>query len=312
MLGRTVLRRLGASLITIAISSFLIYGALYLAPGSPIDFLLGGTQPSPAQVAALDRQYGIGRPLFVGYLSWLNQIVHGHLGTSIEYHVGVWQLISEHMSTTLLLIVLTMLITVVVGLAWGALGAIRGGATDTAVIASSSAALATPPLVAAPILIGVFAVKLGWFPIQGTGSGALGQVWHLTLPAIALAVSLSAMLARVARTSFVEESNREHVLTAVSRGLPQAAVIWRHVVRNSLLPIVTMIGLITAYLITGTIVIEQIFAVDGVGSLLVEAVTRHDFPVVQAISLLIVISFLVVNFLVDSMYLAIDPRLRAR
>jgi peptide/nickel transport system permease protein len=305
-------RRFTSSLATLFISSFVIFGAMYLAPGSPLDFLLGGTQVAPGEVEALKQQYGLNHPFAERYFNWLGQLFQGNLGTSITFHTPVWQLLTARFETTGLLICYAVVLTVVLGCIWGAIGALRGGQTDTSIVAGTSILLATPPFVAAVLLVDVFAVRLHWFPVQGGGSSLPDRLWHLTLPALALALALGAFLARVVRTSLRDELGKEHVVTAVSRGLPYPSIVRRHVARNALMPIVTLVGLIVAYLVTGTIVVENVFALNGLGSLLVSSVGTHDFPVVQAIALLVVLIFVVVNVLVDLTYVLIDPRLRAQ
>jgi peptide/nickel transport system permease protein len=172
----------------------------------------------------------------------------------------------------------------------------------------TSAAAATPSFVAAIVLITVFSVNLGWFPVFGGGSGLTGRITHLTLPAFALALSWIGLLARVTRSAMIEELGREHVQAARSRGLPERAIIRRHGLRNALIPITTVSGLIVPGLISGAVVVESAFALNGLGSLLLQSVATKDFPVVQAISLILVAAFVIINTLVDLLYTTIDPR----
>ena len=196
----------------------------------------------------------------------------------------------------------------VVGTLAGLVAGLYRGKLGLSVTAVSAVGLAIPSFVAAVVLISVFAVGLGWFPVFGAGTGFLDRIWHLTLPAIALAISNVAYLARISETAIAHEAAADHVVTARSRGIPYRLVVRRHVLRNAAIPITTTAGLITAYLVVGAAVVETAFGVNGIGSYLVEAVTRHDFAVVQAISLIVVAAFLAINLIVDLLYARLDPR----
>jgi peptide/nickel transport system permease protein len=181
---------------------------------------------------------------------------------------------------------------------------------DRLVIIITSGFAAVPAFVAAVILVAVFAVDLKWFPVFGSGVSFGSDVWHLTLPAIALALAASGYCARITRTAVIEERQKEHVDIARVRGLPELRIIRRHIVRNSLVPITTVVGLTIASLIAGTVVVEQAFNLNGIGSLLVLSVENHDFPVVQAVTLIMVAAFIVVNTIVDLTYPLLDPRIK--
>jgi peptide/nickel transport system permease protein len=196
------------------------------------------------------------------------------------------------------------------GVGFGLLAGIRGGLLDKGVLLATVVGQAVPSFVAAIALIWVFAIELGWFPAIGAGAGLAGRVQHLILPAVALALAQLAYVARITRAATREELGREHVETARARGLAPSQIARRHVVRNAMIPIVTVSGLTVAGLLTTTVVVERAFNLDGVGSLLVEAVIRKDFTVVQAVSLLFVAAFVLVNTLVDVVYVALDPRMR--
>jgi len=171
------------------------------------------------------------------------------------------------------------------------------------------ASLSTPAFVLGALLIVVFALGLGWFPVYGSGSGFGDRLWHLTLPAIALALSSAAYLSRISSASITSEMGKEHVETAMSRGLPRKLVVRRHVLRNASIPVITVVGLTIAGLVAGTVVVENVFALDGLGSLLVRAILQRDYAVVQAVVLLLTIVFVLVNLVVDVLYSLVDPRL---
>lgn len=307
-LGRRVL----GLAVVLLITSFLVFAALYVAPGSPESFLLQGKTVSPATIREIRAQYHLNDPFFVQYAKWLGGIVRGDFGRSLIFRQQVSGLVASRVPTTLWLTAYAAVLIIIGGIALGVVAALRPGAVDRLVLVTTSAAVATPSFVAAVVLMTVFAVDLGWFPVFGSGSGVAGRISHLTLPAVALAVSWIGLLARVARSAMAEELAREHVQTARSRGLPERVVVRRHGLRNALIPITTVSGLVVAGLISGAVVVENAFALNGLGSLLLQSVATKDFPVVQAISLILVAAFIVVNTLVDLLYAAIDPRVRLR
>ncbi|MFC5337119.1 ABC transporter permease [Leucobacter denitrificans] len=305
-----ILRRLGSLLLVLLVTSFLVFGLMYLAPGSPLLFVLGPRGGTPEQVAQVTAQYHLDDPFFVRYFAWLADVFRGDLGDSIVYRQSVTDLLGSRISTTVALISLAMIIIVVIGVSLGLIASLRGGWIDQVITTLSTLGLATPTFVIGVALISLFSVGLGWFPTNGSGSGGFDTIVHLTLPAIALAVASSAYLSRITRASILEENGREHVQTAVARGLRPRIVVARHVLRNALIPITTVIGLTVATLIAGAVVIESVFAVDGLGSLLVRAILQRDFALVQAVILVLVVAFVVINAIVDFLYTIIDPRIQ--
>ncbi|MGW1989451.1 ABC transporter permease [Embleya sp. NPDC001921] len=308
---RFAVRRLLEMAVTLLAASFVVFGAMYLAPGNPASFLLGGRSASPAALEAIEKQYHLNDPFIEQYLRWLTNVLHGDFGRSLQYRTDVSHLLADRLPTTLLLVAMAMVIVVVLGLALGRLGAVRGGATDSAVLVGTTVAIGTPAFVAAILLQGLFAVELGWFPSSGSGSGkGLGtMMWHLTLPAVALALYLVGLLARVTRSAMLEALDGEHVTVARSRGVPERHVISRHVFRNALGPVLTTAGLIVSTLLVCTVLVESAFSVGGVGQLLELSATTKDFPTVQAISLIIIGIFMTVNLIVDLLLPLVDPRI---
>ncbi|MFD7297392.1 ABC transporter permease [Streptomyces sp. NPDC059897] len=306
---RFVLLRLAGLAAVLLVASFLVYGLLYLVPGGPMAFLLGNRTGTPEQIAAIRAQYHLDDPFLVRYVSWLGDALGGDLGRSLVYRQDVTTLLGTRAATTLWLVAYSSLLIVVGGLAAGTLAALRGGRTDAAVTGVSSVLLATPVFVIGVVLVIVFARGLGWFPVFGAGEGLWGRVHHLTLPAITLAVGSAAYLARITRASVREEMGREHVETARSRGLSESRIVRRHVLRNAAVPVTTVIGLTVAGLLAGAVVVENVFALDGIGSLFVRAIMQRDFAVVQAVVLVLVASFVVVNLVVDLFYSVLDPRM---
>lgn len=305
-----VLSRLGQMALTLLVASFLTFVFLQAAPGDPVEMMLGGKANDPDAVRRLNEQFGFDDPVLVQYWHWLTAFLHGDMGTSFLFRDDVSGLVTSRLATTVLLVAFGSTLVIVFGFALGLLAARSGRVVDTGVSVLLSVALATPSYVIAIVLITVFSLYLNWFPVFGSGAGLLDRLHHLTLPAITLALSSSAAMARVTRASIKEEGRRDHVTTAVARGLDRRTVLRRHVVRNALLPITTVAGILIAALVAGTVIVEQAFGLDGLGSLLVLAITRKDYAVVQSVSVLVIGAFLVANALVDLLYGVIDPRTR--
>jgi len=301
--------RLVGLVITLLVSSFLIFSSLYLTPGDPISTLSGGRTLPPEAVEAVRQQYHLDDPFFLRYLAWLGDVVRGDLGESFVFNAAVSALVSARVGTTVLLVAMASVLIVGVGITLGVLGGLRGGLLDKGMLVTTVIGQAVPSFVAAIVLIWLFAVRLSWFPAIGSGEGFAGRLHHLTLPAMALALAYLAYVARISRAATRDELGREHVETARARGLSSSQVVRRHVVRNAMIPIATVSGLTIAGLLAGTVVVERAFNLDGLGSLLVEAVARKDVAVVQAVSLILVTAFVVVNTLVDLLYRVLDPRM---
>ncbi|ADB54111.1 ABC transporter permease [Conexibacter woesei] len=307
-----ILGRLATLVLICLAASFLVFLSLHLAPGSPENFLVRGNSVTAETLRAVRAQYSLDDPFIVQYWNWLTNAVQGDFGRSLQFRQSVSGLIESRLPTTLFLVGYAALLIFVVGIGLGVLAAVKRGTVNSIVLVVTSIGTATPAFVAAIFLVTIFSVKLGWFPAFGNGSGFLDRVWHLTLPAIALAISSVALVARATRSAMESELNAEYVETARARGVPERAVIWRHAFRNALGPIATLAGLLVSSLLVITTLVETVFGLSGVGSLLVQAVNAKDFPVVQAGVLLIVGAFVVTNAIVDIAYPWIDPRVRGR
>ncbi|WP_327088895.1 ABC transporter permease [Nonomuraea sp. NBC_01738] len=310
MIARFLSRRLLEAALTLAAASFLVFGAVHLAPGSPETFLLGGRAASPQALAAIRAQYHLDDPFLLRYLKWAGDALTGDLGRSMQYRGPVLDLIEARLPSTLLLITMAAVLVVVLGIGLGQLAAVRGGTAGSAVLVGTSVALGTPSFVAAIGLLWVFSVQLGWFPTIGSGDGLPDMIYHLTLPSLALALYWIGWLARVTRGAMRDQLALDHVTVARGRGLPERLVIRRHVLRNALGPIVTVSGLTISGLVISTVLVEAAFGLGGLGALLESSVQVKDFPVVQAITLLVVALFTLTNLLVDLCYPLVDPRIR--
>lgn len=311
MLRAASIRLLSAA-VTLLIASFIIFTALHYSPGSSVAFILGGSQntATPEQIAFIEQQYGLNDPLLTRYGTWLLHALSGDWGQSYSMRENVWTVIASRLPTTFGLIALASLFSISLGMVIGIISSIGGRFVSMALSILTTIGFATPGFVASIVLVTFFAVRLNWFPALGSGEGFADGLWHLILPSIALGLTTCCIVARITRVSVSDEMRREHVQTAIIRGVPSHLVLIRHVLRNALIPIVTIAGISMATMVAGTVVIEFAFGLHGVGTLLIAAVQQKDVPIVQAVSTLLVGTYLLVNFVVDLLYIAIDPRVR--
>lgn len=310
--ARFAVRRLMMLLGTLLVSSFVIFGSLYLAPGDPVSALSGARTLPPEAVVALRAQYHLDDPFLTRYFRWLSDVVlHGNLGTSITYREDVSSVIASRAGVTIELVVYAGLLVVLFGVGAGVLAGLKRGPLDSSIVLVTTVFAAVPSFVAAIVLLSVFSVSLGWLPAVGAGSGFAGSIEHLTLPAFAMALSAMAIVTRITRVAVRTELGREHVQTAVSRGIPYPTLVRRHVLRNAAIPVATVVGITIASLFGMSAVVEQAFGLNGLGATLVKASLSRDFAVVQGVALVFVTAFVVANALVDVLYAVLDPRVKA-
>lgn len=295
-------------ILTVIAASLLVAAALSIAPGDPAAHF-AGTHPTPEHLEAIRQELHLNESFFEKYWHWLTHAAHGDFGASLLFRTPVTDLISARLKTTIFLTAYGGILILVFGLGLGLIGGLSRR-LGPVVAAVSGLAIAIPSFVASLLLVQIFSLNLGLFPAIGAGSGFIDRLWHLTLPAIALALSLSAFLTQISRAAIREEESREHVETARGRGLPSRLIVSHHVLRNAALPIVTLGGILMAGLIASTVIVESAFGLDGIGSLLVKSTTAKDYNVVQAITLILVVAFVIVSTLIDIAQRALDPRIR--
>jgi ABC-type dipeptide/oligopeptide/nickel transport system permease component len=302
---RYVIKRLLLTLPVLAGVATLVFALIHLVPGDPAQTMLGDSA-SPADVADLRAKLGLDQPLPTQYGHFVTRLVRGDLGTSFRYGTPVSGEIVQRLGRTAELAVAAMAVAILVAIPLGVVAALnRGHAVDRAAMAASLAGISLPNFWLGPLLAIVFAVRLGWLPVSGTGD------WrNLVLPAVTLGAALAAILARMTRTSLVEELRELYVVAARARGLSRSRAVVVHAFRNSLIPVVTIIGLQFGAVLTGTIITETIFAWPGVGRLLIQAISFRDYPLVQGCILFIAVTYVAMNLLVDLAYAWLDPRIR--
>ncbi|HEX5499865.1 MAG TPA: ABC transporter permease, partial [Thermomicrobiales bacterium] len=288
---------------------------IHIAPGDPAQIMLGA-QARPEDLVTLRHELGLDQPVYVQYATWIDHAVHGDLGRSISLHRPVWNEVVSRFKNTLILSVAAMLISFPLGIGIGVVSAVKRGAfIDRFFILLATLGLSLPSFWFAMVLIIVFSVKLRWLPGAGMTSpigpgGPLDIAKHMILPAIALSVIPLAVIARYTRSSMLEVISQDFVTTARAKGLTDYAVVIQHVFRNTLVLIVTMLGLQVGFLLAGAVYIENVFSWPGVGQLLVNAILKRDFPLVQGGVLLVALSYVAINLVTDLTYAYLDPRIR--
>jgi ABC-type dipeptide/oligopeptide/nickel transport system permease component len=304
-LTRFIARRLLLTVPVLAGVATLVFSLIHLVPGDPVQAMLGESA-SREDVVDLRHRLGLDRPLYVQYAVFLRGAVTGDLGRSLRTGQSVLGAIAERMPATIELAGAAMFFAVVVAVPLGIAAAVRAGtAVDHGATTLSLIGISLPGFWLGPILAIVFAVTLGWLPVSGRGTPA-----HLVLPAITLGAPLAAVLARMTRASVLEELREVYVLAARARGVSRARAVLRHAFRNSLVPIVTVLGLQFGAVLTGAVITETIFAWPGVGRLLVQSISFRDYPLVQGCILLIAATYVAMNLLTDVVYGLLDPRIR--
>ncbi|MBA8848714.1 ABC transporter permease [Microcella alkalica] len=304
---RRLLSKIGALLLTLFLSSVVIFSAVLLTPGDPVVALAGGVRPTPEMIDAIREQYQLDQPVWVQYLSWVGSVLTGDLGTSFVYKTEVIDLIAPRFGITFLLVIYTLVLIVVFGVGSGILAAVRRGRVEQAVLVGTSLGVAMPTFVVAIVLIWIFGRVLGWFPVYGPGEGLLDNLYHLTLPAVSLAVLYIAYISRITRGAVVAQLSSEHVETARVRGIPPSRIFRRHVFLNASPQLLSVAGTTIASLFAVAAIAEHAFGLGGIGVLLTEAAARKDLPVVQTLSLMLVALFVVLNAMVDVVIAIIDP-----
>ena len=273
--------------------------------------MVGGQRISEANLVNIRKAYRLDQPLLTQYQLWLGDLVQGNLGRSYRQRTEVSTLIIDRLPLTAKLAGFSFLLALVIALPLGILAAVyRGSWVDVAATLFAVLVASSPIFFTGILLILLFSYKLGWLPALGAGDGGIDTLVHLFLPSLALGLSLAAIATRITRSSMVEALTQDYIETARAKGLPARAVILKHALRNALVPIVTVFGLLFGFLVVGTVLVEHTFGLGGLGSLLIDAVQVRDYPVVQGATVFIAGVFIVINLIVDVLYAVIDPRVR--
>lgn len=309
---RYLLRRVLSLGLSLLVASALIFSVIELVPGDPARFMLG-TGAQPETVAALRDQLGLDQPLPQRYLGWLGAILHGDFGTSFTYKTPIGGMIADRMQVSLPLALMALILAVAVAFPVGIYAAARRGkAGDAVVMGGTQLGIALPNFWFAMLLVLLFAVHLNWLPAGGFPGWTqpFAALKSLLLPAIALALPQAAILARVLRSALIETQGQDYIRTARAKGLTRSQTLRRHALRNALIPVLTILGMQFSFLLAGAIIIENVFYLPGLGRMIFQAITQRDLIVVQGAVLVLVAAVIIVTFIVDLAYAAVDPRLR--
>jgi peptide/nickel transport system permease protein len=312
MLGYVV-RRLLATIPVIGMVAFFVFSLLYLTPGDPAA-VIAGDIATVEDIERIRHTLGLDQPLLPRFWAWASAVLHGDLGISIFTNLPVTQLIGQRVEPTLSLALCTLIVAVLIAVPIGVIAAWRAGKLiDRLVMLFSVAGFSIPVFVLAYVLIYLFAIELDWLPVQGytpLREGVWPWLRHLILPSMALGTIYIALIARITRATMLDVLAQDYVRTAHAKGLAPSAVLMRHALKNAAVPIVTIIGIGVALLISGVVVTESVFAIPGIGRLTVDAIIRRDYPIIQGVILLFSTIYVLVNLAVDLSYRLFDPRIQ--
>jgi peptide/nickel transport system permease protein len=294
------------------ILSIVIFLYIRLIPGDPAAVMLGSESTNPKAVQELRDNLGLNEHLYVQYFSWIKLALQGNIGMSIHSHIPVSDLIAQRLPVTLSLAVMAFIISIIVGIPLGIISAVKNNTfTDYVVMFLALIGLSVPEFWAGLLLVMLFSVKLGWLPFAGfsVDMNILQNLNYFILPSFSMGLIQSAIVSRMTRSSFLDVMDQDFIRTARAKGLKERVVIFKHVMKNSMLPIITILGINFGILLGGTVVIEIVCNLPGLGSLTVSSIMNRDYPVIQGILMYIAIIYLLVNFIVDILYGWLDPRI---
>ncbi|WP_374832062.1 ABC transporter permease [Paenochrobactrum pullorum] len=310
---RYIIQRFIGMIIVMFLVVTIVFVIVRVTPGDPAAVMLG-PEATQTDIADLRAQLGLDQPLVMQYIYYVEQLMRGDLGQSIFLNQPVLSALSERSEPTFFLTLFSIIIACVIALPIGIYAAYkRGSFVDQAATTLAMFAASIPSFWLGLILMQIFAVRYGWFPVSGYGgpdASFIDRMWHLSLPACALGLVSSALILRFTRASMLDVLGDDYVRTARAKGLVERKVILKHALKNALIPILTVIGLTVAVLISGAVVTETVFSLPGIGNLVVSAVLRRDYPVIQGALLVIAALYVLINFAIDMLYLLVDPRVR--
>ncbi|MAL78513.1 MAG: ABC transporter permease [Sneathiella sp.] len=309
-----IAKRVLTLIATLIGASIVIFIVMEILPGDPALVILG-VDASPEAIQSLTKELGLDRPPIERYWGWISGLLQGELGTSYAYKVPIWELIEGALLVTLPLAILSITLSIILALVIGLYAAANHNkAGDITLMGISQLGISVPNFWLAILLILLFAIELRWLPsggFPGWKEGFWPNIRAMILPSLALATVIGAILARITRSSVLEVFREDYVRTARAKGLSQRATLWRHVLRNAMIPVLTVTGIQFAALLTGTVVVENVFRLPGLGSLVLKAINNRDTIVVENVVLLLAAMVIIVNFIVDLLYAVVDPRLKA-
>jgi peptide/nickel transport system permease protein len=305
-----IIHRLGQMVIVVFGITVIVFFMVHLTPGDPARIYLG-TRATDSAVANLHHQWGLDRPLPAQYGLFMGRLIRGDLGTSLLYQSSDARLILDRLPSTLWLLAYSIVLSLLIAVPLAALSATKKDSVrDHTVRLASVISLGMPSFWVGIMLILVLAVNIHAFPVGGYGNGVLGHLWSMFLPGLTIAIAVSPLLLRSLRASMLNVLDADFVATARSKGIPRRRILVSHVLRNAIIPMITVLGVNVSFLIGGTVVVEKVFALPGLGNLMLQAILARDFPVVQAVTLVFAVMVVLVNLMTDVVYTLLDPRVR--
>jgi peptide/nickel transport system permease protein len=307
-LAKYLLNRLLQMILVLFIISILIFVTVRLSPSDPIASITKGKTVTPEVRQQLLESFHLDKPVIQQYFIWITGCLKLDFGESYQYRQSVSFLIGQRFSTTINLVILSTILAIILAIPIGVLSAVKmNSILDKTLSVITLIFVASPVFLTGIIFMMVFALKLHWFPTMGTGTFR-----HLVLPATAMAINMVALTSRITRTSMIEQLNSDYIMTATAKGIPRIRVIIVYALKNALIPVITITSLQIGGLLVGAVLVETVFAMGGLGDLLLTSVRNADYPIVQAITLLMVVVFMTLNMLVDVLYAVLDPRIRLK
>lgn len=308
-----IVRRLGATVVVMAVVAFIVFSLLYLTPGDPAA-VIAGDVATDEDIRLIRQSLGLDQPFLIRFGNWVWDLFHGNLGTSIFTSLPVAKLIGQRIEPTVSLTICTLIVAILTSVPLGMIAAARAESkTDRAIMGFSVLGFSLPVFVLAYLLILLFSIELNWLPVQGYRPIAEG-VWpwfkHLILPSLALGTVYAALVTRITRASVLDVLAQDYIRTAQAKGLKERDILMHHALKNAAVPIVTIIGIGIGLLISGAVVTETVFAIPGIGRLTVDAILRRDYPVIQGVILIFSATYVIINLLIDLSYVFFDPRIR--
>ncbi len=292
-------------------ASVLIFCMVRITPSDPVSSMTKGRRISEETREALEKQYYLDRSLPEQYIIWITNALHGDLGDSFEHRQSVNSLIAGRLPTTIQLVIMSAILALVIAIPVGIISAVKmNSVTDRLLSVFTLIFVASPVFLTAIILMLVFALHLQLFPSFGSGSNWVENLRYLFLPSLALGMNMVALISRITRSNMIEQLNSNYATTALAKGIPYWKVVMKHCLKNALIPVITVASIQIGSMIVGAVLVENVFALGGLGDVLIDGVKSADYPVVQGITLMMIVVFLLINLIVDIAYAAIDPRIR--
>ena len=306
-----ILKRLVQMILILFAASILIFCMVRIAPSDPIASMTKGKKISDETRQALMQQYHLDKSLPEQYVIWITGAVHGDFGYSFDYKQPVGSLIADRLPTTLQIVLMSAILALIIAIPIGIVCAVKMNTwLDRLLSILTLIFVASPVFLTAIILMLVFALKLGWFPTFGAGKTFVENLYYLFLPSLALSMNMVALIARITRSNMIEQLNSNYTTTAVAKGIPYRTIVMKHCLKNAIIPVITVASIQVGSMIVGAVLVENVFALGGIGDILISSIKSSDYPVTQSITLLLVAIFVIINLIVDIVYALIDPRIR--